>query len=70
MTMQDLASKIARIEGKKSQARIGDIREILSILGDMVWDEIQVDEMNSPILNAILASAEKRAKKAEKKKKH
>lgn len=37
MTINKLASEIARREGKKSQARIGDIREILSILSDMFY---------------------------------
>ncbi len=32
MTPRELASLIAKKEGKKSQARISDIREILSIL--------------------------------------
>jgi hypothetical protein len=32
MTLTKLASMIAKREGKKSQARIGDIREILKIL--------------------------------------
>ncbi len=32
MTFQQLASAIAKKEGKKSQARIGDIREILKLL--------------------------------------
>lgn len=32
MTLQKLASDIAKLEGKKSQARIGDIREILKLL--------------------------------------
>jgi hypothetical protein len=32
MTLNRLASEIAKREGKKSQARIGDIREILKIV--------------------------------------
>jgi hypothetical protein len=39
MTIRTLASKIAKLEGKKSQARIGDIREILGILSDLMWEE-------------------------------
>lgn len=34
MTLNQIASKIAKLEGKKSQARIGDIREILKIMVD------------------------------------
>lgn len=41
MTIKSLASLIAKIEGKKSQARVGDVREILGILSDLVYqDEI------------------------------
>lgn len=37
MKINELASAVAKIEGHKSQARIGDIREILSILADMSY---------------------------------
>lgn len=37
MTIKDLASLIAKKEGHKSQSRIGDIREILSILADLSY---------------------------------
>lgn len=39
-TIKGLASAIAKKEGKKSQARIGDIREILSILSDIHYYSI------------------------------
>lgn len=45
MNIRQLASIIAKKEGHKSQARIGDIREILSILSDLSYnspDPIQV----------------------------
>lgn len=38
MKITEVASAIAKKEGHKSQARIGDIREILSILADMSYD--------------------------------
>lgn len=41
-TIQQLASAIAKKEGHKSQARIGDIREILAILSDMTYDSADV----------------------------
>lgn len=37
MKISELATSIAKIEGHKSQTRIGDIREILSILADMSY---------------------------------
>lgn len=35
MSFAKLAAKIAQREGKKSQASVGDVREILSILADL-----------------------------------
>lgn len=37
MKIAQLASTIAKIEGHKSQTRIGDIREILAILADLSY---------------------------------
>ncbi len=37
MKMKDLVSKIALTEGKKSQATVGDIREILGIISDIIF---------------------------------
>lgn len=36
MTIKDLCSKIAALEGKKHQASIGDIREIVGIISEAV----------------------------------
>lgn len=38
MKIGQLASVVAKKEGHRSQARIGDIREILSILADLSYD--------------------------------
>lgn len=38
MQIRELASIVAKKEGHKSQARIGDIREILAILADLSYD--------------------------------
>lgn len=38
--MEILAQKIAKIEGKKSQARIGDIKEIIKILITLMAEEV------------------------------
>lgn len=63
MTIKQLASQIAKVEGKKSQARIGDIAEILSILSDMTWETLGMDE--SP-LNTLVDNGRKRAKRKKK----
>lgn len=46
MTMRKLASLIAKREGKKHQASIGDIREILKIFFDIYASEDMADLMN------------------------
>lgn len=42
MTIQKLCSEIAKREGKKSQASIGDIREIVKILRAMIAENPEV----------------------------
>lgn len=39
-----LASTIAKREGKKSQARIGDIREILGVLSDLFHESMNAGD--------------------------
>lgn len=60
MSPRDLASKIAKIEGHKSQSRIGDIREVISILADLSY---QSEEPIQAIIKLGIARA-KRLKKA------
>lgn len=63
MKINDIAKEIAKREGKKSQARIGDIREILGILADMIY-EFNTGQVMIPMLDL----GEKRAKKRNAKK--
>lgn len=60
MNTRELASKIAKIEGHKSQSRIGDIREVISILADLSY---QSEEPIQAIIKLGIARA-KRLKKA------
>lgn len=60
MTIAKLASAIAKLEGKKSQARIGDIREILKII---VLMEVDVMENGGDsVLYILRVAAEKKIK--------
>lgn len=65
MTIQSLASKIAKIEGKKSQARIYDIREILGILSDMIYENMYIAAhlQNNGMKRHVKNVQKKRAKK-------
>ena len=57
MTLQKIASEIAKREGKKSQTKIGDIREALRVLVD--WDaEIDPDD-NGPLDVLCMLSADR-----------
>lgn len=59
MNIKEIASAIAKAEGHKSQARIGDIREILGILADMTY------QSEEPV-RAIVALGIARAKRKKK----
>ncbi len=37
MTIKELVSKIAKLEGKKHQASVGDVREIVGLVSDEVF---------------------------------
>lgn len=62
MKINQLTSTIAKIEGHKSQARISDIREIVSIIADLSYNDASV-------LPAIVKLGITRAKRKTKKKK-
>lgn len=65
MTLNKLASAIAKIEGKKSQSRIGDIREILKIIQNMIKEEVMTCEETRelPVTECLNSKAEKWKKK-------
>jgi hypothetical protein len=57
-SLRKLASGIAKREGKKSQARIGDIREIIRIICELEGEELVKDPTgNSSVLNLICDAA-------------
>lgn len=67
MTLNQLASKIALREGKKSQARIGDIREVLGIVADIFHEMLENNDVSG--MDALVAAGAKRAKRKPKRKK-
>lgn len=67
MTLRKLASEVAKIEGKKSQARVGDIREILNIICQLEAKSFSF-KIDGPV-GALLLKAEQIKAKLEKKKK-
>lgn len=66
-SIRELASDIAKREGKKSEARIGDVREILAILCDIIFE--QPENINNLLLMAGLARSKRSLKKDRAKKK-
>lgn len=41
-TFNEIASKIANSEGKKVQTSMGNVREILSIISDLIYEDANV----------------------------
>ncbi len=68
MTLNQLASRIAKAEGKKHQASVGDIREILGILADILYEDYESGQNNN-IEEGLTDAGEKRAAKKAKAKK-
>jgi len=65
MSIQKIAGAIAKKEGNKSQARIGDIREILRIMSEMEADALTSEESPLCLLMADVKKIQR--KKAGKK---
>lgn len=55
LSMKTLASKVAKLEGKKSQVKMGDVREILSILSELIY----LDEYDQ-ICNLLIINGKRR----------
>ncbi len=69
MSLSTLASKVAKIEGLKHQASIGDIREIIKAITIIFASEIENDETEGELVNflqfiADVVGGAKGAKKA------
>lgn len=60
MKPSELASLVAKKEGHKSQARIGDIREIISILSDLMYSN---PDAASCVVQLGIARAKRKKKK-------
>lgn len=58
-TIPQIVSAIAAKEGRKHEAPVGDIREIVSIISDMVFDD---DEVANVLKNNGRRRAKKRVK--------
>lgn len=63
MTLRQLVSKISKLEGKKHQASVGDIRELLKIFFDIAF----VDDSFSDLFNDEMDKRYLKIKKAKKK---
>lgn len=61
LTMKLLASKVAKLEGKKHQATIGDVREILGIVSDVVYREGCHSDRAANALTLFYLNGKKRA---------
>lgn len=63
MTYNQLASKVAKIEGKKSQASIGNVRETIKVLLNLLATDTDALEFFSDQVLKRTVKAQKRAAK-------
>jgi len=63
MKINDLSKEIANREGKKSQAKIGDIREIIGILSDIITENKESYGGFNPVIFNLAMLGLKRAKR-------
>lgn len=70
MTIQQLASEIARLEGKKSQVKIGDVREVLRVMIDLEIEHMMLDgDYPSPVIDTLYSHVAKKFKQLSARKK-
>lgn len=67
MTINTLAREIALTEGKKSQTKMGDVKEILSLLSDLIFFEYERGT-NIEIFSILYENGKARFKKSGKSK--
>lgn len=65
MTELALAKELAKLEGKKSQVRIGDLREVIKLIQIMIAKEAVDFELSrtAPTLECLCKKASKALKK-------
>lgn len=65
MTIKELVSHIAKQEGKKHQASVGDVREIVSLISDMFYADLNEKEPRDCIstIAALYKNGKRRAKR-------
>lgn len=66
MTIKELVKHIAKYEGKKHEASVSDIREIVGILSDIFYSDVTV-KGHSKTEDALFLNGKRRAKKKGKK---
>jgi hypothetical protein len=64
MNIKELVSHIAEQEGKKHEASVGDVREIVGILSDLFYSE---DEFDNSLYSELYKNGKRRANKKGKK---
>jgi hypothetical protein len=62
MSFKGLASEIAKREGLTKEVGVGNIREIIGILCDIIWERTEADELKlSRMAKAFATNGKKRA---------
>lgn len=64
MTVQEIIKRIAKREGKKHEASVGDVREIVAIVADIIFEDS--DPATCTAAQTLFIYGRKRAGKAKK----
>lgn len=59
MTIKQLCNQLSKAEGKKHQASVGDVRELIALLSDMLY----TDSQWMSLYNTIVENGRRRSKK-------
>lgn len=63
MKIKELVTHIASQEGKKSEVKVGDIREIVGIISDVLYADLTEGDDPQYQYKILVANGKRRAKK-------
>lgn len=63
MTLKELTVYLSEKEGKSKEVSVGNIREILGIISDLMFSEVTTGELKGSTFENLYKNGKRRAKK-------